>query len=74
MIDVVNKQNASILIQAIDLPPQPITMWAFGYPFFQSTDGAYPPPPLLCFLAPKNVQLKHILNSCSSGPVGNNES
>lgn len=28
MIDVVNKQNASILMQAIDLPLQPITMWA----------------------------------------------
>lgn len=28
MIDVVNKLNASILIWGIDLPQQPITMWA----------------------------------------------
>lgn len=27
MIDVVNKLNASILIPAIDLPLQPITVW-----------------------------------------------
>lgn len=27
MIDVVNKQDASILIRGIDLPEQPITVW-----------------------------------------------
>lgn len=27
MIDIVNKQNASILVWGIDSPRQPITMW-----------------------------------------------
>lgn len=62
MIDVVNKQNASILMRAIDLPRQPITMWAEVILSFNLLGEIFPTRPL-CYFVPENVELECIINS-----------
>lgn len=60
MIDVVNKKNASILIRGIDLPQQPITMWAeVTRSVTLLEEGSFVYPPVYYFVptVPKSVKL-----------------